>query len=365
MASRHLDRFILTLGFLLIVASFLVLSTGKRDDQNFKTIIAELKFLQNSVQTKMAGSVAWFTGEEEEKINSYGMGLTSTASAAHYLYMDKTQIISLDNSLIEFLPDEEVRLGQGSATVLNPTENLKLSDQNGRIIPVEKGVMYTATEKGIESRPIKFEKIWAPNGPAYQVSFTNDILTEKFLLAPPMLTIKMKGTTCVAEILPIGGDVGDVTYQAISDGRPLSINGLNVSTPSSDAIIKISALSNGVRSAWREIQVPSHCIKEGPEPILEDLEFFAISSQQIFIESSEESYPFLVSFLVDGGGKFAVIGPKIDRESDISSSFNREYKLGPGLYEFSLKKGNALYTRKIEVKVKPPFHLKNSIFIED
>jgi hypothetical protein len=70
MVSKQVDRFILAFGCLLMLASFLVFYSGKREEHNSKNIIAQLKFLQNSVQTKMAGSVAWFTGEEEEKINA-------------------------------------------------------------------------------------------------------------------------------------------------------------------------------------------------------------------------------------------------------------------------------------------------------
>ena len=104
MIRKYIDSGLITLGCTLMVASFFVFSTAKRDGQNFRNIVAQIKFLKNSVQTKMAGGVAWFTGEEEEKINAYGLGLTGSGSSARYLYLNKIEIISLDDSMIEFLP---------------------------------------------------------------------------------------------------------------------------------------------------------------------------------------------------------------------------------------------------------------------
>lgn len=366
MTTKFVDKFILALGILLMVAAFFIFSTGKREDQNFKNIIAQLKFLQNSVQTKMAGSVAWFTGEEEEKINAYGLGLTSSESAAHYLYLDKIQIISLDDSLIEFLPEDELKLNKGSALVLNPDGVLKMSDKNGSSAIVEKGMLYTSTDKGLVTTPVKWEKIWVPQGNSYEIVYQDGVIQEKFLLAPPMLTIDLVGTACVGRILPINGDFGDVSYQVRSSGQKLQLAGMEVKLPSSKSVIEISSLVNGVNSAWREIQLPLYCVTE--EEVLapiEDLQFFAISREQIFIDDAESPHRVLVYFNIDGSGDFKITGPNLNRAANITGQFKREYLLSPGIYSFSLKKGIATYNRIIEVKVKPPFKLNDSIFIED
>lgn len=368
MIRKYIDNGLIVLGCTLMLASFFVFSTAKRDGQNFRNIVAQIKFLKNTVQTKMAGSVAWFTGEEEEKINAFGLGLTASSSSARYLYLDKIQIISLDDSLIEFLPEDELKLTKGSAMVLNPDGKMKMSDKNSQSTIVKEGMLYTSTDKGLVSTPTRFEKAWVPEGDSYSVTYKDNVLTEVFLLAPPMLAIDRFGTACIGKLLPIGGDSGDVAYEVRAGGNPLKLTGMEVALPTAKSDISVRSLAKGSSSIWREVQLPAHCITEGeeviPAPIpVEDLEFFALKKEQVIIEEGK-THRVLVSFDVAAEAELEIIGSDLDRRAMIKGKFKREYQLSPGTYSFKLSQSGRVLSRIIVVKIKP-FKIKDAIFIEE
>lgn len=366
MIRKHIDNGLIVLGCILMVASFLVFSTSKRDGQNFRNIVAQIKFLKNTVQTKMAGSVAWFTGEEEEKINAFGLGLTSAGSSARYLYLDKIQIISLDDSLIEFLPDDEMKLSKGSAMVLNPDGKIKIADKNGNATVVQDGMLYTSTDKGITSTPTRFEKAWVSEGDSYSVELKDNVLTEYFLLAPPMLAIDRFGDTCIGTLEPIGGDAGDVAYEVRAGTKPLPLNNMEVTLPTTKSDIAVRSLAKGGSSVWREVQLPAHCITEGGEeqvlPV-ENLAFFMVKKEQVLI-AENATHKVMVDFEVASDANFEIKGPDLDRNAMIKGKFRREYRLTPGTYSFKLKQVGRTLNRIIVVKLKP-FKLKDAIFIEE
>ena len=371
MIRKYIDVGLITLGCMLMVASFFVFSTAKRDGQNFRNIVAQIKFLTNTVQTKMAGSVAWFTGEEEQKINAYGLGLTASSSSARYLYLDKIQIISLDDSLIEFLPGDELKLTKGSAMVLNPDGKIKIADKNGTSTVVKEGMLYTSTEKGLVGTPAKFEKSWIPEGENYSVVFKDGTLTEFFLLAPPTLVIDRFGSACIGKLQPIGGDSGDVAYEIRAGESQLTLTNMEVTLPAVKSDISVRSIAGGVSSIWREIQLPAHCVtevEEAPAPIaapVENLEFFATTREKVFLKDPDSTHIFLVSFLVANEALLEIKGPQMNRRANISGEFKREYQLAPGTYSFKLTQDGRVLNRIIVVKLKPSFKLNDSIFIEE
>ncbi|MBA2405434.1 MAG: hypothetical protein H0V66_11730 [Bdellovibrionales bacterium] len=320
--------------------------------------------MKNSVQTKMAGGVAWFTGEEEEKINAYGLGLTGSKSSARYLYLNKIEVISLDDSLIEFLPEDELKLSKGSIMVLNPDGKVRLADKNGESIVIKEGMLYSSTDKGLISTPAKWQKSWIPEGDSYSVTFENNILTESFLLAPPMLAIDRFGTSCIGKLQPINGDAGDIAYSIRSGGRYLKLTGLEVILPTAASILEVGSTVNGISSVWREIQLPADCIKEVGKPSIENLTFFGISRQQFLVDASA-THNVLVYFAVDTEAKLKITGPNLNRSADIQGEFKREYQLAPGTYSFKLTQDGKEFNRIIDVKLKPSFKIKDSIFIEE
>ena len=374
MIRKYIDVGLITLGCTLMVASFFVFSTSKRDGQNFRNIVAQIKFLTNTVQTKMAGSVAWFTGEEEEKINAYGLGLTASSSSARYLYLDKIQIISLDDSLIEFLPEDEIKLTKGSAMVLNPDGKVKIADKNGTSSVVKQGMLYTSTEKGLVGTPAKFQKSWIPEGENYSVSFKDGTLTEFFLLAPPALAIDRFGAACIGKLQPIGGDSGDIAYEIRAGENPLTLTNMEVMLPNIKSDIAVRSIAGGVSSVWRKIQLPAHCVTEGeeaPAPIaappapVENLEFFATTRENVFLKDADSTHSVLVSFLIANEALLEIKGPQMNRRASISGEFKREYQLVSGTYSFKLTQDGRVLNRIIIVKLKPSFKLKDSIFIEE
>jgi len=367
MTRKHIDNALIGLGCMLIVASFLVFSSAKMEGQNFRNIVAQIKFLKNTVQTKMAGGVAWFTGQEEEKINAYGLGLTSSNSSARYLYLNKIQIISLDDSLLEFLPDEEVKLSKGSVMVLNPDGKMKVADKDGKSEVVKDGTLYTATDKGLVSKPVQWKKSWIAEGEPYSVVYENDIMTEYFLLAPPMLTIEHAGSSCIGRLEPVEGDVGDVAYEVMSEGRSLPLTGRVVSLPKAQTTIGVRSIAGGVNSVWREIQLPAHCITEeiAKPAYVEDVAFFAVARKKVTLKNATESHKVNVHFDIENESKFEVIGPDIKREAMIQGSFTKEYALSkPGTYSFKLIQDGRILNRLIDIAIAPALKLKNTIFIE-
>jgi hypothetical protein len=369
MIRKHIDKGLIALGCMLMVASFFVFSTAKRDGQNFRNLVAQIKFLKNTVQTKMTGSVVWFTGEEEEKINAFGLGLTGKGSSARYLYLNKIQIISLDDSLIEFLPDEELKLTKGSAMVLNPDGKLKMSNKNGEPAVVKEGMLYTSTDKGLVSTPAKFKKAWVSEGDPYSVVYKDNVVTELFLLVPPTLAIDRFGTSCIGKLQPINGDTGDVAYEVRAGTKALTLTGLEVALPAAKSDIGVRSLANGVSSLWREVQLPAHCITEFEEapipepPPKEDLEFFDLKKEQVFVEEGKV-HRVLVSFDVATDAELEVIGSDLDRRATIRGKFKREYRLSQGTYSFRLTQPGRVLNRIIVVKLKP-FKIKDAIFIEE
>lgn len=365
MIRKYIDIGLITLGCILILASFYVFSIGKREGQNFRNIVAQIKFLKDSVQTKMAGSVAWFKGEEEEKINAFGLGLTASGSAARYLYLNKIQIISLDDSLIEFLPEDELKLSKGSVMVLNPDGKVKLADKAGVSKVIKEGTLYTSTDKGIVETPAKWQKSWIPEGDSYSVSFQNNILSELFLLAPPALSIDHFGTACIGKIEPVAGDAGDVIYEVKGNGNYLKLTDLNVVLPTAKTILEVRSVAGSVSSVWREIQLPAHCVTEILPVYPEDLSFFAITNQEVELDRSDEFHTVVFYFAVEEKAEVEITGPNIDRQASLQGEFKKEYKLPPGKYVFKLSQEGRVLTKVISVKVKPKFKIKDSIFIEE
>lgn len=384
MLTKSIDKGLIAIGIILMVTSFVVFSTSKRGAQSFRDIVAQIKFLKNEVQTKMAGGVTWYTGEEEERINAYGLGLTSANSAARYLYMNKTQIISLNDSLIEFLPEDELKLTQGQVMVLNPDGKLKMTDQNGKSVVVEEGMVYSGTEAGITASAATWQKSWVASGESYSVTYGNSILNEQFLLTPPSISINRFGDSCIGVIDPIPGDVGDVSYEIMASGSPIALDGMNFTTPTSQSNLQVRSTAGGVASAWREYQLPAHCVTEvppvplplpipEPAPVLppapalpeEDVKFFAVTRQKIFVKSEQEKRPVTAYFLINEEAQFSISGPDIEKKMSVEGEFKKEFKLAPGVYTFQLVQPTRTLKRVIEIKVKKPFQLKDAIFIED
>lgn len=383
MLKKSFDKVLISFGIILMVASFLVFTSSKKGAQSYRDIVAQIKFLKNSVQTKMAGSVTWYTGEEEEKINAYGLGLTSSNSAARYLYMNKTQIISLNDSLIEFLPEDELKLNKGQVMILNPDGKLKMTDQNGKSVVVEEGMVYSGSEAGITASAATWQKSWVASGEDYTVTYANSVVNEQFLLTPPSISINRFGEACVGEIDPIPGDSGDVSYQVMANETILPLSGKNFVTPTANSTLKVRSMAGGVSSVWKEYQLPAHCVTDvtpeplpvaEPEPIPlppvptlpeEDIKFFAVTRQKMIIQSEKETKTVTAHFLINEEGQLQIKGPDIQKKLSVQGEFKQQFTLSEGIYSFELVQPNRKLKRVIEVKLKKPFKLKNTIFIED
>ena len=267
MTPKYIDNVLISSGCILILASFWFFSTGKKKGSDFKNIVAQITFVKKSVKTKMTGSVAWYTGEEEEKINAYGLGFTGKESSARYLYLNKFQIISLDDSLVEFLPKDELQVSKGKFMVLNPDGALKISDKNGNSQIVKPGMLYETTQNGLVETPTTWKKSWIAEGEPYSLILKDNVLTEYFLLSPPTIIVDRFGATCIGRLKPIESDTGDVRYQIRADGQDLILTNMQVNLPTKKSLIELRSVADSVNSVWREVAVPSHCITK-PEPII-------------------------------------------------------------------------------------------------
>ena len=394
MSVHRIDKGLITFGLILILTGVWIFTRSKNEREVSGEIVAQLKFLKNTVRTKSAGGFSWFTGVEEEKIGAFGLGLTGKNSSAKYLYVDKYQVLSLDESLIEFLPENTVKLKSGKVVFTNPDPSLKLIDSDGNIITPLPNMLYSPGE-GMKGKQLTRIKRWTLTGSDYSIDVEGNNLFETYLLKTPIVSFTQGNDGCLGIIKPISGDEGDVNYEILNKDFIIPRRGMTFKIPDERSSISIAAFADSLKSNPRILKIPEYCISTEPviipEPVVpapapvipipapapappaviakpvppapEIIEFF--SKPEIYeVKSRSEIKEIEVFFRINSPGILMILGPGLKRSINVKSKYNENLKLSPGTYSFSLEWKNKKVTKSIDIKIKKP-NVRNAIFIEE
>lgn len=402
---QNIDKGLITFGLILILAGVWIFTRSKNEREATGEVVAQLKFLKNTVRTKSAGGFSWFTGVEEEKIGAFGLGLTGKNSSAKYLYIDKYQVLSLDESLIEFLPENSIKLKSGKIVFTNPDPSLKLIDSDGNTITPLPNMLYTPGD-GMKGKQLTRIKRWTLKGSDYSIDLEGDKLFETYLLKTPSISFNQEINGCLGVIKSINGDEGDVNYEILNKEVIIPHRDKIFKVPDESGSLTILASAGLIKSSPRNLKIPEYCISTEPviipepeipapipavqipevqipvvptpapiapaviakptpasPPAPEILDFF--SQPEIYeLKSKSDLKPIEIFFRINTPGTFIIIGPGMKKSVNVKSKYKENLTLSPGVYSFILEWNKIRLTKTIDIKIKKPT-VRNAILIEE